>query len=113
MPINDNDYSCHITGSYRTCLTNRMRSISCHITPLVINSLGHGHTHTQTRIPTIRTGSILRNQAHAGLWPACAWLKTEKKNLLNSMALFASSVALASPKWTVFSIKLVFLDVSY
>ena len=37
--------------------------------------------------------------------------KTEKKSLLNSMALFASSVALASPKWTVFDIKVVFLDV--
>ena len=32
--------------------------------PLVINSLGGGHT----RIQTIRTGSILRN-------PACAWFK--------------------------------------
>ena len=40
-----------------------MRSISRHITPLVISSLGCGHTHTQTRTPTIRTGSILRNQA--------------------------------------------------
>ena len=36
-----------------------MRSISCHIMPLVINSLGGGDTH----ILTIRTGSILRNQA--------------------------------------------------
>ena len=45
--------------------------------PLVINSLGRGHTntHTQTRIPMIRTGSILRNQTHAGLWLACAWFK--------------------------------------
>ena len=38
-----------------------------HITLLVINSLGGRHTHTQTHtqmcIPTIRTGSILRNQA--------------------------------------------------
>ena len=43
-----------------------MESISRHITPLVINSLGGGHTHThtqtQTHIQTIRTGSILRNQ---------------------------------------------------
>ena len=38
-----------------------MRSISHHIKSLVINSLGRGHT----RIPTIYTGSILRNQAHA------------------------------------------------
>ena len=45
-----------------------MRFTSRHITPLVFNSLGRGHTHahTRTRIPTIRTGSILRNQARAG-----------------------------------------------
>ena len=44
-----------------------MESISCHITPLVINSLGGGHTHahTQTHILTIRTGSILGNQVRA------------------------------------------------
>ena len=41
--------------------------------PLVINSLGRGHTHTHTRIQTIRTGSILRNQACAGLRPVRAW----------------------------------------
>ena len=29
-----------------------MRSISHHITPLVINNLGHGHTHTQTHTHT-------------------------------------------------------------
>ena len=52
-----------------------MRSISRHITPLVISSLGRGHTNTQTRIPTICTGSILRNQARAGLRPARAWFK--------------------------------------
>ena len=40
-----------------------MRSISRHITPLVVNSLGRGHIHTHAYIPTIRTGSILRNQA--------------------------------------------------
>ena len=34
--------------SHRTYLTNRMGSISHHIMPLVINSLGGGHTHTQT-----------------------------------------------------------------
>ena len=52
-----------------------MRSISPHIMPLVINSLGCGDTHTHARIHTIRTGSILRNQACAGLWPARAWFK--------------------------------------
>ena len=64
-----------------------MMFISRHITPLVINSLGRGHTHahTQKRIPTIRTGSILRNQAQAGLWPARAWFK--KFDLKNNLLL--------------------------
>ena len=39
-----------------------MGSISLHITPLVINSLGGGHTHTHT---DVRTGTISRNQARA------------------------------------------------
>ena len=62
-----------------------MKFISCHITPLVINSLGgththththtHTYTHTHTHILMIRTGLILRNQARAGLWPALAWFK--------------------------------------
>ena len=65
-----------------------MESMSHHITLLIINSLGgrhahkhthththththahkhtHTHTHTHTCIQTIRTGSILRNQAR---WP--------------------------------------------
>ena len=62
--------------SHRTYLTNRMGSISHHITPLVINSLRGGHTHMQahTRILS-QTEAILRNQAHAGLWPACTWFK--------------------------------------
>ena len=57
------DYSCHIN-------INHMGFISCHTTPLVIYSLGGGHTHsharaqTWTRIPMIHTESILRNQAH-------------------------------------------------
>ena len=56
--------------SHKTYLTNRMGSISHHITPLVINSLGGGHTHAY-----IRTETILRNQARAGLRPARAWFK--------------------------------------
>ena len=52
-----------------------MMSVSCHITPLVINSVGSGDTHTHTLIPTIRTGSILRHQARAGLWPVHARFK--------------------------------------
>ena len=53
MPINDN--------GYKTCLTNRMGSVSCHITPWD----GHTHMQTHTHILMIRTGSILRNQACA------------------------------------------------
>ena len=37
----------------------------------------HTHTHTQTCIPTICTGSILRNQVHAGLRPERAWFKKQ------------------------------------
>ena len=48
--------------------------------PLVINSLGGGHTHTHTHTHTsthtdVRTGTISRNQAHAGRRPARAWFK--------------------------------------
>ena len=65
-PIIDTDYSYHITAVEQT---NHMGSISHHITPLVINSLGGGHTNTHTQIRThtdVRTETILRNQA-------CAW----------------------------------------
>ena len=44
-----------------------MGSISRHISPLVINSLGGGHTHKHTNSHTnthtdVRTGTISRNQ---------------------------------------------------
>jgi len=46
-------YIIYATTSYinkretpKTCLTNHKGSVSHHITPLVINSLGGGHTHT-------------------------------------------------------------------
>ena len=56
--------------------------MSCHIIPLVTNSLGGEHTHTQTHTQThththrhthtdIHTETILRNQVWADLWPAC------------------------------------------
>ena len=35
--------------------------------PLVINSLGHGHTRTRTHILTIRTGSILKTHGKTRL----------------------------------------------
>ena len=66
------------------------KSYEVHMTPLVINSLGRGHT--RTRIPTIHTGSILRNQACAGLWPARAWFKNTI--LLNTTFICSSSRAI-------------------
>ena len=52
-----------------------MGSISHHITPLVINSLGGGDTHTHTQAyQRSRTEAILRNQACAGR-RARAWFK--------------------------------------
>ena len=52
--------------SHRTYLTNRMGSISHHITPLVIDSLGGGHTNTHANTHAyrhLRSEAILRNQA--------------------------------------------------
>ena len=51
--------------SHRTYLTNRMGSISLHIMPLVVNSLGGGHTNTQA-YRHLWTQAILRNQACTG-----------------------------------------------
>ena len=48
-----------------------MGSISHHITPLVINSLGGGHTHTHAYI---RTETILINQARRPA-PVRTWFK--------------------------------------
>ena len=46
--------------------------------PLVINSLGGGPTHKHTHTHTdVRTGSMLGNQARAGLRPACASFNDE------------------------------------
>ena len=54
-----------------------MGFISRHITPLVINSLGGGHTHTSTHTHTyIRLHrNNFKNQARAGHRPAHTWLK--------------------------------------
>jgi len=45
----NHDFNCHINEreTPKTCLTNHKGSILHHIMPLVINSLGDGHTHTQ------------------------------------------------------------------
>jgi len=72
--------ACHDFNSYineketpKTCLTNHKGSISHHITPLVINSLRGGHTHTHASILTLWTKAISRNQLCAGLWLERAW----------------------------------------
>ena len=77
MPTNDTDYSCHTKAIVLSYLTNHMGSISHHIMPIVISSLGGGqtdrqtdththtntHTHTHEHIPTFTDKAILRNQA--------------------------------------------------
>ena len=47
-PTNKTNYSSH-TKAIEFVLTNHVEFISCHITPLVINSLRGRHTHTNTR----------------------------------------------------------------
>ena len=88
-----------------------MGSISRHIMPLVIISLGHRHTqtdvrththththtHTQTCIPTIRTESTLRNQVCTGLWPAHTWFENV------SFALISLQYKLYKPFYTEIS----------
>ena len=54
--------------SRETCLTNCTQPISHHITPLVINTPGAGHTDTHT---DARTKVISRNQPSA----VCTWFK--------------------------------------
>jgi len=46
------DFNCYINEreTPKTCLTNHKGSISHYIAPLVINSLGDGHTHKYTGI---------------------------------------------------------------
>ena len=64
-----------------------MGSISHHITPIVINSLKGGHTHTNTHAyRRSRTEAILRNQARTSLQPMHASLK----NLLLKIISFVT-----------------------
>ena len=94
MPINDN-YSCHNYNSCRTCLTNRMESVSRHW--LLIASWADTHTHTQTHthanththVQTIHTGSILRNQV-------CAWFN----NSYQLISLFCTKQLICSQRKT-------------
>ena len=58
-PINDNDYSCHITA---VDLFNQLYEV--HITPLIISSLGGRDTYTDTHTD-VCTETILRNQVRA------------------------------------------------
>ena len=67
-PINDNDYN-----NYRTCLLIVWSLYHATSRHWLLIALGGGHTHAQTHIQTIRTGSILRNQA----WKARAWFKNK------------------------------------
>ena len=87
-----NDCYSEVTAYTVLVLTNRMGSISHHITPLVINSLGggdtHTHTHTHTHTQAYRrsqTEVILRNQACTGLRPARAWFKNADKHSDNAV----------------------------
>jgi len=76
------NFNCYINEreTSKTCLTNHKGSISHHIMPLVINSLGggHKHTHKHTRILTSRIKAISRNKSHAGQRPAHTWFKKIK-----------------------------------
>ena len=56
--------------------------------PLIIKNLEGGHTHTNIHTNThtdVRTGTISRNQVHAGLRPACALFKHCKQWRPNSV----------------------------
>ena len=78
-PIHFIDGNCRMKQlkagkSRKTCLTNRTRSISHHITPLVINGLGGGHTDTQTHAYRHADQNNFKKPGAHGLRP-CAWFK--------------------------------------
>jgi len=64
--------NCHINEreTPKTCLTNHKGSISHHIMPLVINSLGGGHIHTHTQAYSHCGQKQLQETSHA---PAEGW----------------------------------------
>ena len=92
-----------IYNSCRICLTNLIGSISHHVTPLVINSLGadtqtHEHTYTYTDIPTEKN---LRNQVHTSLWSVRAWFKNiidYSKLIITTMILYVSKIVMTDIK---------------
>ena len=55
MPTNDIDYNCHIKAI--ELINQSYRSISHHMTSLVINSLGGGHTHARIQTFAGRSNS--------------------------------------------------------
>ena len=56
-PINNNIYNCHIKAV--ELFNQSMGFIPCHITSLVINSLGDRYTHVQRSGPHSQFGSLL------------------------------------------------------
>jgi len=70
------DFNYHINEREipTTCLTNHKSSISHHIMPLVINSLGGGHTHTHTHTD-IADKSNFKKPGMRRLWLAHTWFK--------------------------------------
>jgi len=89
------DCNCYINKreTTKTYLTNHKGSISHHITPLVINSLMGGHTHTH--IQTSWTEAISRNQARAGQRPAHAWFNNGYGELYTPTVV----INLQTPSW--------------
>ena len=84
--------------------------------PLVINSLGGGHTHANTRIQTIRTGSILRNQVRAGRRPGRGRHAPGLKTIMYSTNLNFSaqniillSINIAEKSWIIY-IQYIFIN---
>ena len=56
-----------MTAVELNCVINHIDSISFHITPIVINSLRSGHTHTHANTPTHLQTSTLKQFKKAGM----------------------------------------------
>ena len=63
-------------NSHKTCLTNHTGSISDHIAPLVIKSLGGGETHTYT---STRAYWLYRQKQYTVTrqWDICSFLSLD------------------------------------
>jgi len=90
MPTNFricHDFNCNINEreTPKNCLTNHKGSISHHITPLVINSLGGRHTNTHTHIYSHHRQKLFQETSHTLVFGQHATgLKTLKLSLLCS-----------------------------